>query len=99
MKSIITIMIATVFLGLSAATTKADITPDYVRDNFALVHETPCRDRITEDLGYCYMFIDQQATYYMVFVQDGQPVFIRQVLEEGGYETLWTAETVLGIAL
>jgi hypothetical protein len=29
------------------------------------------------------------GTFYMVFTQQGEPVFVRQTLKEGGYTTVW----------
>ena len=35
------------------------------------------------------MFDRGDGTFYMVFIQQGEPVFVRQTLKEGGYITVW----------
>ena len=48
-----------------------------------------CTDNESGQSGRWYMFDRGDGTFYMVFTQQGEPVFVRQTLKEGGYITVW----------
>ena len=48
-----------------------------------------CTDNESGQSGRCYVFDRGDGTFYMVFTQQGEPVFVRQTLKEGGYITVW----------
>lgn len=74
-----------------ASTTKAEVTPEWIRQNTQLVYVTDCTDEESGERGTC--FLSQDASFiYMTFVQDNQPVFIRRMIRsEIGvtYEQIW----------
>ena len=65
------------------------LTPNEVRENYPLLTQAPCSDSESGQSGRCYMFDRGDGTFYMVFTQQGEPVFVRQTLKEGGYITVW----------
>lgn len=79
-------------LVLAAFMTKAEepITPDQVREKYPLALSGPCQDNESKLKGGCYMFARPDGRFYMVFVHDGKPLFMR-LTHEGGYETVWHA--------
>jgi len=76
-------------LLLSGTTALADttVTPDWVRQNTTLLGYGNCTDDETQEPGTCFLSTDGE-TNYMVFVQDGVPVFIRRTTPTG-YEQVW----------
>ena len=70
-------------------TAKAE-NPDWVRENTRLVDVQPCTDNATGEHGTCFLSVDEPV-FYMTFVQDGEPVFIRRVIPGQPYETIWRA--------
>jgi len=75
-------------LVLWGTSTKAE-NPYTIRGNYPLLSQTPCADKESGQLGHCFMFDRGDGTYYMVFAQRGEPVFVRQTLQGGGYITVW----------
>ena len=75
-------------LALWGTTIKAE-EPNTIRDNYPLVIDSPCSDSESGQSGRCYMFDRGDGTFYTVFTQHGEPVFVRQTLKEGGYITVW----------
>ena len=75
-------------LALWGTTIKAE-EPNTIWDNYPLLNDSPCLDSETGQLGHCFMFDRGDGTYYMVFAQRGEPVFVRQTLKDGGYITVW----------
>lgn len=96
MKNILLLLALSLSTVALPFTTRAEtLTPDIVRDTYNLVAQTACRDHESDELGYCYVFHNGE-TFVMVFTQDGVPVFMRRVLSQGGYETIWTSSIPLG---
>ena len=75
-------------LALWGTTIKAK-EPNTIRDNYPLIAESPCSDSESGQSGHCFMFDRGDGTFYMVFTQQGEPVFVLQTLKEGGYITVW----------
>ena len=75
-------------LALWGTTIKAE-SPDTIKDNYPLEHESLCRDVLSGDKGYCFMFGRGDGTVYIVFTQLGVPLYVRQTLIGGGYITVW----------
>lgn len=75
-------------LVLWGTTIKAE-APNTIKDNYPLIAESPCSDSESDQSGRCYMFDRGDGTFYMVFTQQGEPVFVRQTLKKGGYITVW----------
>ena len=80
-------------LALWGTTIKAE-EPNTIRDNYPLIAESPCSDNESGQSGRCYVFDRGDGTFYMVFTQQGEPVFVRQTLKEGGYITVWRLDGV-----
>lgn len=77
----------TLLLVLGASAAKADIDPDWVRQNTALLGHGECTDQETGQEGYCVVSWDG-THYYMTFLQGGVPVVVRRTTEQG-YEQVW----------
>jgi len=75
-------------LALWGTTIKAE-NPYTIRGNYPLLSQSPCVDKESGLVGHCYMFDRRDGTFYMVFTQEGEPVFVRETLQEGGYITVW----------
>ena len=84
-------------LSLCAPANADGLTPDDVRERYPLISTAPCIDNESGDNGHCFVFAIPSGGIYMVFVQRGEPVFMRRTLPEGGYETIWQSES--GIVL
>ena len=83
-------LILALSLALVASTTRAEtITPDYLAENVPIIGTQLCIDRESNAQGRCYMFLTEEGVTYMVFIQYGNPVFVRKVVGDG-YETVWT---------
>jgi len=65
------------------------LSPNEVRENYPMITQSACLDSETGQLGHCFMFDRGDGTFYMVFTQHGEPVFVRQTLKDGGYITVW----------
>jgi hypothetical protein len=79
-----------VLLFASLATTTHALAPDDVRAKYPLVSAQPCQDNESKERGTCFLF-DAGDSLYMVFVQNGHPVFIRQVVPGSPYVEVWRA--------
>jgi hypothetical protein len=66
------------------------LTPDDVRERYPLMQRNSCTDNETGEQGICFLF-EAPYGFYMVFVQQGQPVFLRRVVPPAAYETIWRA--------
>ena len=61
--------------------------PDWLRDNASLIAWGACTDHESQEGGTCFLF-EHEATSYLVFAQDGVPVFVRRTTPMG-YEQVW----------
>jgi hypothetical protein len=77
-------------LALWATTTNADITPDQVLEMYPLYQHAQCEDNETGDKGTCFMF-KAGEDFYLVFVQEGKPVFMRYIKPPNPYVEVWRA--------
>jgi len=80
---------------LTPSTTVAD-TPEFVRDNYPLVTAGGCEDQVSGEQGVCFIFATSGG-FYLVFVQDGKPVFMRYIVPPNPYVEVWRAPR--GVAL
>jgi len=83
---------------LLMATVASAITPDEIRQKYPLVRVDNCTDAPSGEEGICYIFqdTDTDGHVYMVFVQDGQPVFARHA-SKAGYNRVWPVYEPPGI--
>lgn len=72
------------------------LTPDEVAAQFPVVQQGPCTDNETGDGGTCFLFRSEDG-FYVVFVQNGEPVFMRHVVPPEPYVEVWRAPA--GISL
>ena len=75
--------------GTSSAQVTVD--PDWILANTELVHVADCTDQESGERGTCFLSEDGPVIY-MTFVQDAEPVFIRQVVPGQPYQTIWRAD-------
>ena len=81
------LLILLMFLAFPASA----ITPDEVHEQYPLVQQANCTDNQTEEQGLCFVF-DTGKGIYLVFVQNGAPVFMRHVLHGAtNYTEVWRA--------
>lgn len=92
----LTILVSCIVL-MTATKALADLTPDEVRDRYPMVSTAPCTDEESGERGHCYLFWAGNG-YYLVFVQDREPVFMRYMEPPEPYETVWRSRPA-GIAL
>jgi hypothetical protein len=74
------------------------LTPDDVLRQYPLLESGPCVDNESGERGFCFLFRSGDG-YYMVFMQDDAPVFMRHVVPPNPYQTIWRADTPLGTSL
>lgn len=81
----------TALLALSSPSLADHPMPPVPEGGFTVVLTTPCEDVATKETGVCAVMQDKAGNYYTVFLQDGEVMFIRRPLPEGGYEDLWVS--------
>ena len=91
------VLTALLTLSLCAPAHANELTPNDVRERYPLVSRAPCSDNETGERGHCFVFAIPSGGVYMVFVQSGEPVFMRRTLQTAGYETVWSAESGIPI--
>jgi hypothetical protein len=92
------IVTASLAMTASMVTGQTAPTPDTVREQYPLVESMSCTDRESGERGFCFLF-DAGGSLYMVFAQDGEPVFMRHVIIGQPYVEVWRTDTPLGMAL
>lgn len=80
------------------ATTATALTPDDVRTQYPLVTLGACTDTETSESGYCFIF-DAGQGMYLVFVQNGAPVWMRYLEPGQPYHQVWPTPQAGGQAL
>lgn len=79
-----------VCLPLLVSTSEAqELTPEIIREQFPEITRVTCNDHESGEMGICHGFSAPDGTFYMVFVQGHEPVFMRRVLPGQPYETIW----------
>jgi len=80
-------------LASTLAITPGSFTPQ------ELLQQGVCRDTVSDQTGHCFLF-NHEGEVYMVFTQDGTPIFIRQIRSDrSGYDEVWRSDTPLGVSL
>jgi len=90
--------IVTLFASLAMTAVMAQTTPDDVLRQYPMIDRGNCTDNESGERGFCFLFRDGPG-FYMVFTQDGEPVFMRHVVPPAPYQTIWRADTPLGTSL
>jgi hypothetical protein len=67
------------------------ITPDEVRQQFPLIQSGQCTDNESGEHGVCYLFATGES-FYLVFTQNGAPIFMRHVVPPDDYQEVWRAK-------
>jgi hypothetical protein len=67
---------------------ETSLTPDDVRERYTLIQRAPCTDDESGAEGTCFLY-QAPNEYYLVFVQRGQPTFMRHVVPGMPYQTIW----------
>jgi hypothetical protein len=94
-----TFVLATLFVFYATVVSAAGwTTPDEVAEHETFRHQAPCADTESGEWGTCFLF-GNEGNFYLVFVQNGEPVFMRHVVPPTPYQTIWRADTPLGTSL
>ena len=91
------ILFALFAMMASMATAETSLTPDQVRERYPFAGAGQCTDNESGEQGFCHMFAGK-GYFYLVFVQDGKPVFMRYVKPPEPYVTVWRSRP-LGTSL
>jgi len=83
-------------LLLTPASSMAEITVDDLYGKYRVIYETWCTDNATGREGVCTTF-DAGFGFYLLFCEDGVPVFIRFMKPPNPYVEVWRAPR--GVAL
>ena len=86
----------TALLALSSPSLADHPMPPVPKGGLKVVFTSQCTDAATEEKGECVAMQDLSGNYYTVFLQDGEVMFIRRPLPEGGYEDLWVSHLFQG---
>ncbi len=85
-------------LAMTAVMAQTTLTPDDVLRQYPLIDRGPCTDNESGERGFCFLFRAGDG-FYMVFMQNDAPVFMRHVVPPNPYQTIWRADTPLGTSL
>jgi hypothetical protein len=84
------LLCASLFVALATTTAIANHpTPPMPEGGISFFYQSACTDVKTKREGMCYVGTDMTGTMYITFFINDELVFIRKVLPDGGYETLW----------
>jgi len=85
-------------IALWASSTRAE-NPETIRQNYPMITFSQCVDNVSSDRGLCYLFdrMTGDGNMYVVFVQYGKPVWVRETLPDGSYLVVW--EATMGVSL
>jgi len=93
-----TMKVSAILLALSChfmlmtAGTAQGATPTEVANQYPLMMSQSCTDNETGDAGTCNIYSAGDGLY-LVFVQNGEPVFMRHVVFHEPYVEVWRAPT------
>lgn len=83
----------TIILALVATVSFATELPPMPEGGLTIVNKMPCVDDESDQAGICYVTEDKDGTTYLIFFQDAElPMFIRKVIGEGKYETIYVSD-------
>lgn len=75
------------------ATLKAEASPmPALPQDVSIVGTSECVDHESKQKGICFMFSQSNGDFWMVFVQDDQPKFMRWVPKGEDYQNVWIDE-------
>ena len=71
------------------STAETNVLPDVPLGGLVTTNAGDCTDPATGERGHCQMRVDTAGNKYLVFLQDGEVMFIRQIIGDG-FTTLYT---------
>jgi hypothetical protein len=78
------------FLSLMPVSSMADGPPPIPDGGLNFYADAPCTDTETGQQGHCYFGQARDGKRYMTFYQFDTLMFIREILSQTDYKTVWT---------
>lgn len=73
------------------ATSAMSQTAIPIPNDAQLVYQGECIEDESGERGFCQVGETPNGTIYLIFYQEGEPVFVRRVHPGQPYETIWQA--------